>query len=375
MTRELAYIQKIKSLSPIPGADKIELAEVLGWQVICRIGDFKIGDFVVYCEVDSVLAEYPCFEFLRPRKFRIKTLKLKNTISQGICFPISVLKEVDPSFDLSSIKIGQDVTEALKITKHDPEAALDVEIEPVKRSWLSKKYSFWKWRLFGFKPAKSGNFPSDVPKTDEVRVQKVGHELEEHAGEMCYITEKCEGTSSTFVYRKSGNWLAKLFGQGYTFQVCSRNRIIYNSQKGAGETNHHIFRAGEKYNILDGLKKLNRNIAVQGEVIGPKIQANVYKIPEVDLRVFSIFDLDKKKYVHYDELVQLIKQLNLVMVPVLNDNHTLVNDIKYYVELSKGFSKINDRILREGIIVRSKSKSASFKSINPEYLLKQELDE
>ena len=47
--RKLASIQKIKSLEPIPEADAIEKATVLGWQLVVKKGEFKTGDLVVYC--------------------------------------------------------------------------------------------------------------------------------------------------------------------------------------------------------------------------------------------------------------------------------------------------------------------------------------
>lgn len=90
--RKLASIQRIISLSAIEGADKIEKAVVLGWNVVVKKGDFKVGDLCVYCEIDSILPDKPEFEFLRDRKFRIKTIKLKNQCSQGICFPLSILE-------------------------------------------------------------------------------------------------------------------------------------------------------------------------------------------------------------------------------------------------------------------------------------------
>ena len=156
--RNLASIQVIKSLSPIPGADKIEKAEILGWELVVKKDEFKVGDICVYVEIDSIFAELPPFEFMRPRHFRVRTVKLRGQCSQGIAFPLSVLTEVDPSFDISKLKVGDDVTEALKITKHDPEAELDTpEPEQIKRTWLQKKWSYWKWKLFGFKPQKGPN--------------------------------------------------------------------------------------------------------------------------------------------------------------------------------------------------------------------------
>src|SRR5580698_6294084 len=127
--RSLAYIEAIKSLKSIPNSDNIECAEILGWEVVVRRGDFKIGDKVIYCEVDSILPEHcKCFEFLRPKKFRIKACKLRGQISMGIVFPLSILQEVNPFFDMTTIKVGQDVTEELGITKYDPEASLDTTI-------------------------------------------------------------------------------------------------------------------------------------------------------------------------------------------------------------------------------------------------------
>lgn len=369
--RALAYIETIKALKPIPNADAIECATILGWEVVTKKGDFKVGDKVIYCEIDSILPEYPCFEFLRPKKFRIKTLRLRQQISQGIAFPLSVFKQVNPDFDVTPLKIGDDVTEVLKITKYDPESALDVEIEQVKKSWLERKYSYLKWKLFGFKPTKSGNFPDDIPKTDETRVQKMGSSLENRAGQECYITEKMEGCSATFVYRQSGNWLSKLFGQNGTFQICSRNCIVFNSQK-CGETTHHLMQVAKKYDLQNKLTKLNRNLALQGECIGPKIQGNIYKLPDLELKVFLIYDLDDKRYLYISEMMDLVKYLELDMVPLVG-LHNIKNDIKYYVELSKGKSYLNSSIDREGIVVRSTTENFSFKSINPDYLLTSNL--
>ena len=369
--RALATIQIIKSLSPIPNADAIEKAEILGWDVVVKKNDFKVGDRVCFCEIDSILPDLPVFEFLRSKKFRIKTCKLRGCISQGIVFPISIIKEVSPSYDVSNLNIDDDITDALKIIKYDTEAELDIP-EQIKKSWLSNKLSYYKWKLLGIKKTKDGNFPTHlVPKTDETRVQKMGPSLEQRVGEPIYITEKVEGTSSTFIYRRGGNWLARLFGQAYIFQVCSRNRIVYNSRSG-GETAHSLMRVADTYDILNKLKKLDRNLAIQGEIIGSKIQGNIYKVPDLQLKVFLIFDLDKQAYVPYSEFVSLIKELDLPTVPLIDDSAVINNDIKYYVELSKGKSQINTGILREGIVIRSLTDNFSFKSINPEYLLKQE---
>ena len=104
--RKLATIERISEIHPIPDADAIERAVVRGWSVVTKKGEHEVGDLVVYCEIDSVMPERPEFEFLRPRGFRVKTIKLRNTFSQGIVFPLSILnyvgeiKEIDNKFYL-----------------------------------------------------------------------------------------------------------------------------------------------------------------------------------------------------------------------------------------------------------------------------------
>src|SRR6056297_506501 len=95
--RKLASIQKIRSLDPIEGADAIERATVLGWQLVVKKGEFKPGDLAVYCEIDSLMPERPEFEFLKPRKMRIRTVRLRGQVSQGICFPLSILPDDFPA--------------------------------------------------------------------------------------------------------------------------------------------------------------------------------------------------------------------------------------------------------------------------------------
>lgn len=379
MTRELVYVETVKSLSPIAGADRIEKAQVLGWELVVKKGDFKVGDLCVYAEIDSVFPEqHPCFEFLKPRKMRIKTVKLRGQVSQGICFPISILKEVNPNFDLSTVKAGMPCTELLGVIKYDSEAASDVKRIVNKKSWIQNKLSYLKWKLFGRKPIENNDFPQDVPKTDEERVQKFGHHLEKCEGQLVYITEKLEGASATFVYRQAAtNWLAKLLGKNNLFQICSRNRVVWDSEEG-GDNKHHIYLISQKYDIYNKLKKLGRNLAIQGEAIGSengsrRIQSDIYRLNELQFLIFLMYDLDKKEYLSFSEVKEIARQCQFETVPLLQMNVPLVNSVQYYVELSKGQSIINPSLFREGVVIRAVDNSFSFKSINPDYLILDQL--
>lgn len=89
--RQLATVREVSAIRPIEGADKIEVAQVDGWECVVQKGEFKVGDPIIYIEVDSVLPERPEFEFMRNRKFRVRTIKLRGQVSQGLVLPLSTL--------------------------------------------------------------------------------------------------------------------------------------------------------------------------------------------------------------------------------------------------------------------------------------------
>ncbi len=327
--RKLASIQRIKAIEPIEGADSIEKAQVLGWQLVVKKDEFKVGDLCVYCEIDSLLPERPEFEFLKPRKMRIKTIKLRGQVSQGICFPLSILPD-----DVEIIE-GLDVTQILKITKYE---------YPVPAHLEGKV---------------KGKFPSFIPKTDETRIQVLQELLEKYEGDNFYITEKLDGSSVTY-YFKDGE-----------FGVCSRNlELLYTEE-------NTLWGIVKELKIDEKLKKLNRNIAIQGEIIGEGIQSNKYNIRGQKIYFFNAFDIDKYEYLGFEDFKKLIKDLELETVPIIDTDYKLISNIDKLVELSIGKSLLNN-IQREGIVLRTIiekrdiSGRVSFKAINPKFLLKYE---
>ncbi|MBM3236638.1 RNA ligase (ATP) [Candidatus Poribacteria bacterium] len=331
MNRALAHIERIRNVEPIEGADKIEKATILGWEVVIKKDEFKIGDLVVYIEIDSILPEREEFEFLREKKFRIRTVRMRGQISQGIAFPLSILP------DGIQIEEGLDVTEALNIQKYEPPI-------PAQLSGIVK-----------------GRFPSFIPKTDETRIQSVPDVLVRHKGKMFYISEKLDGSSATYYLRDS------------EFGVCSRNLELK-------ETDQNTFWViARKNDIENKLRAYGRDVAVQGEVIGPGIQKNRYKLKQPSLFIFSVFDIDNYKYADFKEFTEFALKYGFDTVPILNTEYVLNNTVEELVELSKGMSKLNEEIQREGIVMRTLIECQdeelgrlSFKVVNPEYLLMYE---
>lgn len=354
MERHLATLQRISELNPIEGADRIECAKVLGWRCVVKKGEFKVGDLIIYCEVDSLLPEKPEFEFLRETKFRIRTRKFKGQISQGLILPINFLVSKDDTFfegwnkliQLGNLQEGQDVTELLGIVKYEPKL-------PANLAGLVK-----------------GTFPKHiVPKTDETRVQVLQPMLDRYKGEKCYVSEKVDGSSCT-IYYKDGE-----------FGVCSRNLELFETPENS------FWKVIKEKKIDEKLKKYcedNKiNLSLQGELVGNNIQKNTLNLSGLDILFFNIFNINEYRYYDYTDFIKISKELEISIVPILEEDFILINDIDYLVEKAKGNSKLNRNVMREGIVIRPLKEKVdlfmandfgngrvSFKVLNPEYLLK-----
>jgi hypothetical protein len=367
--RNLASIQKISNLESIQNADAIEKATVLGWQLVVKKGEFKLGDLCVYCEIDSILPDKPEFEFLRERKLRIKTIKLRGQISQGICFPLTILPV------RTKILEGLDVTEILNIKKWEPYQ------DEQRCSKQNGKIMYPKWmpqwvqriihkfkfiREYYRQNSGQKSFPSLIPKSDETRVQVLQPLIDKYKGVKCYYTEKLDGSSIT-IYQINGK-----------FGVCSRNIDLKRDESDKywrAVLGHDL---ENKFKIAFG----DENIALQGELIGEGIQGNKYHLKGLDIYFFNVFSIKKYTYGNIDELIEVCQKLNEKIVPILSNDYILSNSILELVEISKGQSMLNNT-LREGIVIRPLieiedkelhcqlvKNRVSFKSVNPEFLLK-----
>lgn len=367
--RHLASIQLIDNIEPIENADNLLKATVLGWHVVIRKDDnFNIGDKIVYVEIDSILPKKPEFEFLAQRKYRIKTIKLRGQVSQGIIFPLSILPE-------NEYNVGDDVTEIIGVTKYDPDA--EAEVDDNKTAKKKKLLQYFPncvksllyrvlpksifFKLFGSPQPKKYSWPSNLPHTDETRVQVLQPLLDEYKGQEFYITEKVDGSSLTAVYDIKRD----------VFRICSRN-LCYDIN-----SDNRFAEAARKYDIDKKLKEYcianNKNIAIQGELLGPKIQGNKYELEDYDIYFFNVFDMDNIMYLPYDEAKSIIDTMGLKFVPLVCGSYMLENDIDKLVEMAKGKSVVNKKIHREGIVIRLLHPTkghVSFKAINPDFLLK-----
>jgi hypothetical protein len=359
--RKLASIQRVSDIIAIDGADQIECVSILGWSVVVAKKDnFKVGDLVCYVEIDSILPERPEFEFLRERKFRVRTIKLRQQVSQGICFPLSVLPK-------GKYSEGDDVTEILGVVKYDPQAAVENRLMnermTINKNRMDKFLKRYKWYRSFIKPNRLP-FPSFIKKTDEDRIQLFPGICEKHKDTVFNTTEKVDGQSVTyFIMRNPSKW-GRIFNR-YLFGVCSRNFQLYKID------NSSYWDVAKRLQIKNKMVSLisqseHDHIVLQGEIIGPKIQGNKYQRFQNGFYAFNIF---------FDEeqgdnqlLNEIMCMMELYTVPLLQDMK-LAPTIKENLELANGTSFLSDT-RREGVVLRNYKLGLSFKIVSPEFLLK-----
>jgi len=376
--RKLAHIEKIEWKKPIEGADRIELVGVLGWQCIAKKDEFQVGDLCVYIEIDSVVDKTnPDFEFLEKRNYKIKTMKMKGVISQGIVFPLSLLNSQ------KEYKIGDDVTEILKIKeiedeipKAKPQDSMQTFKQKHKRLYKNKVFMWFmrfKWfRKLAFKfllpKKKPKKFPDWIVKTDEVRLQNMPFVLDVYKNKDMVVTEKIDGTSTSFGLRKEKK-------RKYDFAVCSRNvRQADINQKCFYEDNvYHII--AQKLNIRDVLMTLMQRfnattVVLQGETIGEGIQKNKYNIKGFDFYAFNLV-IDGKK-IDSCKATDIVNEFGIKWVPIISSSFKLLPTVEEMILFADGQSKICDT-LREGLVIRDHDNTTSFKCISNQFLLKHNI--
>lgn len=355
MERQLATIQRIKSLEPIllketlEEASSIELAQVLGYSVIVKKGEFKESDLCVFFEIDSILPEASWSEFLRSKHFHIKTMKLgsmryKNVdapvISQGLALPLQIAFDErekqfpgmmwagDPFYVVGE---GYDLTELLGVTKYEAP-------QPVSLS----------------KGIKSNQFHPLVPKTDELRVQSYPYMLEKLQGLPYVITQKLDGSSITVIYDDK-------------IHVYSRNMEVDDTSL--------FYQTAFKEGLIDAAIN-DPHYAIQGEMVGPGIQSNRLGLKQIQIFIYNVYDTKQCKYLDYDQFVRFCLEAQIKRVPVLAVGVNCVLIMEELELISKENAYANGHP-QEGIVVRPYTEMylppfgrLSFKYVNPEFLLK-----
>ena len=403
-TRELAYVVLVDGLEPIPGYDRVEHAIVGGWRVIVQKDKFKVGEPAIYFEIDSrVLSNMECFAFLEKRNYKVKTLKMCKTISQGllmhaedfgwhienlaedvnICivddkntrhYPNDESRFLTKQLDVTYADEEDNQRKAAPVDKYKKMASRYPELfkKPIVR-WIMK-YKFGRkimFFFFGRKKDKATGFPTKFPfvkKSDEERVENMPFILQDK--EPWIKTQKIDGTSSTYILER------KKFGR-FEEYVCSRNvRQLTPSQKNFHtEIEGNVYwMMAEKYKIFDFLKSylIENNldyVCLQGETAGPNVQGNPHKFKELCFFGYNFIRSDTGR-MNSVESAKICKLNNIPWVPIADEHYILPDDMET-LKLDADGPCIEGEGLREGWVYRSYDGQRSFKNVSRQYLLKE----
>lgn len=333
--RKLVTIREICEIRPIEGADKIEVATVDGWDVVVKKGEFKVGNKAIYFEIDSFIPtgiapfltkpdHYPK-EFNGIQGERLKTIKLRGQISQGLLLPLEILGKCGISY----VDIDEDLSEKLGVRKWER------PITPNLRGTVK------------------GNFPSLVPKTDEERIQNLKKYLPGWVDKTWEVSEKLNGSSATMY-----------LDLDWDFHVCSRNLDL------KPDSNNAFWQVADRYQI--GHKMIDNGLigyAIQGELCGTGIQGNQYGINGLDFFVYKVYDVKNGRYLNPDERLALTEYLGLKHVPILHRNFKVTMNLQEILKFVEGKSILNGSE-REGLVFKDESSDLSWKGISNKFLMK-----
>lgn len=345
--RKLASIQRIWKIEPIEGADRIELAHVLGWQCVVNKGQFQPMDTGVYFEIDSFLPTRPEFEFMRATSykksdvmgegFKLRTMRFRGEISQGLLLPLSQFPQIP-----AETEIGTDVTELLGVKKWEIEERVTTGGTAI------------------------GTLPYDIPHTDETRVQEEPALIQAFAGLEYYISTKMDGSSHSIGIDENG------------FHVTGHN---YEYKDDGASSFYELVKARgyrEKMEAFANKENLT-TFTIQGELCAPGIQQNRLRLIKPEWYVFTIRENGKR--VGLRRMLEICDLLGLEHVPIEEVGVDLPS--KYpTVEalLARADGDYPKGGKKEGIVVRPTepvfcpliSASLSMKIVSNKYLLKNE---
>ena len=329
--RKLVTLKEVTAITAIANADNIELLTIdNSWRVIAKRGEFVVGDLTVYHEIDSLLpVDNPAYAFLikGDTPYRLRTIKLRGCLSQGLALPLSMFSDYNLTVD--------DIAAALGVTKYEP---------PFNA---------------GLAGNAKGSFPSFIPKTDQERAQNLVDVIfTDRITELYEITIKLDGSSMT-AYHNNGS-----------IGVCSRNLEL----KLEDNPNNAFVSMFASSGLQTALTAYGKNIAVQGELIGSNIQGNREQLLGHEFYIYDIYDIDNQRYLRPYERLDVLNELrnlgyNQHHVPILGLLKALPCDNLDGLLLYADGESLHNSV-REGLVYKSHDSQFRFKTISNKFLLR-----
>lgn len=372
--RKLATLRRISEIAPIPEADAIEVATVDGWKLVVKKGEFSVGQLALYLEIDSWVP-HELAPFLskgqEPRVYegvpgqKLRTVKLRGQISQGLLLPISTSVLIEAVVQMAQGTTPTSTDPVLLKMAHDMLSGVNGDLSQLD---LTELLGIKKWepeipaQLAGLV---KGAFPSFITKTDQERCQNLITEIfVDNVDAQYEVTTKLDGSSCT-IYIRDGE-----------LGVCSRNLELKICDENAGNS---LVRALYDNLLNVSLPLLGRNIALQGEIMGPGVQGNREQLKTTQFFVFDIYDIDTGRYltpVQRHALVEVLRQTcpTLQHVPIIAHSANLldtlgITNVEQLLKFAEGPSL--HHAVREGLVFKRIDGGFSFKAISNLFLAKE----
>ncbi len=337
-------VETIDTVIHHPNADKLDIATLveIGFQFVVGRDQYKVGDQVIYFPLDAIIPDELAAKLGLLGKLggkaknRVKTIKLRGEISQGIVGPVSLFeseKERFTEYVASRIMTGEvktdgervqespDFAEFFGVTKYEPD---DVNSGGPNASRI-----------------RTNPLPAEVHKYDIEGCQRYPDQLQALMDVDVVVTEKLEGSHCAVLRRKNGELV-----------YCSRNCTL-------DEPDTHFHKGVENSRVLDWLERLaniydGHDLTIRGELLGPGIQGNIYGLKEHSFHLFE-FEVDGRPVDSKHVLDYLFDQY-IYVAPVIWADGTLREYLAFakadnIIQASNGKSVLADT-LREGIVIK-----------------------
>lgn len=329
MSRSLATVVRVVNTQPIEEADRLEYVQVLGWWCCATKGEFKVGDLCIYFSVDSILDENENTAFLQGKP--LKTRRMCGVISQGLLAPLDWV--LPYNLDPSTLIEDQDLTAAMRVKKWSPP---EEEEEERKSSSNVLGVAF--------------------PKTHETRLQDKPRVLDRIKNRRVVVTQKWDGCSATYTWHNG------------SFYIFSRNCDVTL-------VDNHYRQAARELQLESRLASLNREIAIQGELVSPRINRGRTNTLRLTFKVFNIWDISTQKYLLWEDVKELCFDLGLETVTEIATGFISFRSIQVWFGLANS-QEYPTGAIAEGIVVKTDDDLGpreSFKVIATRYLLKHRI--
>jgi RNA ligase (TIGR02306 family) len=357
-------VVKIKSVMPILDADTIDVAEVLGYRCVVKRGEFMPGQLVAYIPEDSIVPLWIqerlglVEKLAGSKKDRVKAIKLRGVVSQGVLFPIDNLSigkftitvPVDTGAIIHTISEGDDIAAKLGITKYAPPVPVFMAGEVCNQRGNTLKYDIENIQ----------RYPSVLHDSEEVT-----------------YTEKIHGTfcGLTYAFNVCNNELYGTNGFAFSKGLGADGLVFKHNEKNANNVYHRMLI--KYYESIKAMALMERApVFVLGEIYGRGIQDLAYGAQEPEFRAFDIYigRPGYGRYLNYEEFVSKCKG-HFESVPSLyRGPYSKETELKF----RSGQDAVAGTNLREGIVIKPVVERSDpilgrviLKSVSPEYLLRK----